>query len=106
MLQCPDCSKPLINIGSSVERIHPVARFIKNYYWRIQIVSVAAILLAFVGMALIWPRSGIAYVAEPFLLLPTITMFILIRRFSLYRVTNCPYCGFHHERKLGRSMSV
>ena len=30
VLQCPECQKPLVNIGSKVERIHPVARFIRE----------------------------------------------------------------------------
>lgn len=30
--QCPECEKPLVNIGSKVEPIHPVARFIRDRY--------------------------------------------------------------------------
>jgi|GEM_PF-4612414 len=35
ILECPECKKGLVNFGSKVERIHPVARFVKARYMRI-----------------------------------------------------------------------
>lgn len=32
ILQCTECKKLLVNIGSRVEQIHPIARLIKNHY--------------------------------------------------------------------------
>lgn len=52
ILQCPDCGKPLINIGSKVARIHPVARFIRDRY--LTIVVSWFVLVAVVVYFAVW----------------------------------------------------
>jgi hypothetical protein len=32
---------------------------------------------------------------------PPIFLACIERSYSIYRVTDCPFCGFHHEEKLG-----
>lgn len=102
ILQCPECKKPLVNIGSKVERIHPIARFINNHNFTI------VIILALVSTGLVFSGKfsgarSIGYAWVALLMAPSVIMYFLLRVFNLYRVTDCPYCGFHEEQKLGRS---
>jgi len=36
-------------------------------------------------------------------LVPFVVNFLLLRLFPVWRITNCPYCGFHEKQKLGLS---
>lgn len=116
ILQCPKCQKPLVNIASKVERIHPVAVFIDKYYMRIMLVGIICSLAIFLAVVLLSQppeKEHISIIASKgraagFALLaaaitPAIIMYFLVRCFSLYRITDCPYCGFHEKQKLGRS---
>lgn len=108
ILQCPDCEKALVNIGSKVERIHPVAKFINKHYNRIIgtwtfFTPVIVIGYAYAVAGYIDRFVGFALIAT--LLAPFAVLYLLLRSFSLWRVTDCPYCGFHEEQKLGRSYS-
>ena len=38
-----------------------------------------------------------------FFLSPAIIIILVLKCFNLYRVTDCPYCGFHEAQKLGDS---
>ena len=110
VLQCPECQKALVNIGSRVERIHPIPRFINQNYTNIvgawalvSIVGLIVVPLLFGG--LYWGRFlGFALVGS--ILTPSIVMFFLVRCFPVYRITDCPYCGFHEKQKLGLSESA
>ena len=52
VLECPQCHKPLVNIASKVERIHPVARFINNHHMCIILVFFLISLGIFVALIL------------------------------------------------------
>ena len=36
-------------------------------------------------------------------LVPFVVNFLLLRLFPVWRITDCPYCGFHEKQKLGLS---
>ena len=100
VLQCPICKHALVKTGSKVERIHPIPVFCKEHY--MSIVGVNAILSCIiVGLSPGLGRS-VGYALFAWLCFPSAIMFILVRSFSLYRITDCPYCGYHHKQKLGR----
>lgn len=109
VLQCPECQKPLVNIGSKVERIHPVARFIRERSTTIVMVWLPFIPLIMYLTSLVAGDLGgdrvIAFCFFALLLLPFAVNFFLLRLFPVWRITDCPYCGFHDEQKLGRSES-
>jgi len=101
ILKCPSCDKSLVNIASKVERVHPVARFIEENYFRVLLgwglfTPVALILIG--GM-----DRGIGFGAMGLMAIPVFGMYFLKRAYPLYRVTRCPYCGYHEKLKLGRS---
>lgn len=105
-LQCPQCYVVLAIVGSKVERIHPVARFITHHYTGIVVgwgLLTPAILYLFArGQTPVQMKTvGFAWVA--LMSIPSLVMFFLIRAFSLYRVTQCPHCGYREVKKLGRS---
>ena len=98
-----------MNIGSEVKRLHPVARFIEDHYTGIVlgwgILTPAMIYWVAREQSPVQMKS-VGYAWGALLFLPSFVMFFLIRAFSLYRVTNCHYCGHHETQKLGRSHSV
>ena len=104
VLQCPDCQHALVKTGSKVERIHPVPKFCKNHYN--SIVGANAILscliVAMGAITSISSARSAGYALVALFCLPSAVMFILVRSYSLYRITDCPYCGYHHKQKLGR----
>ncbi len=110
VLSCPTCEKPLVNIGSKVARIHPVARFIKDRY--VTIIVAWIFLIPFIVQFVFWVsgassagRLGISFGLFALLLVPFIVNFSLLRLFPVYRITDCPYCGFHEKQRLGLSDS-
>lgn len=105
ILQCPACAKQLLNFGSKVQRIHPVAKFMVKYHGRIQLVAIALLILSIPLLAMIMPRAQLFWVLMIFIPLPALTMYFLLRCFSIHRVIDCPYCGYHQAVKLGRSIS-
>lgn len=110
ILQCPECKKPLVNIGSRVERIHPIARLIKNHYlatifgWMLLVPGICWLTYQHVdtngGGSL-----NMSFGFFSLLMVPFIINFFLLRMFPIYRITDCPYCGFHEKQKLGLSES-
>ena len=121
VLQCPQCGKALVKIGSKVKRIHPVPRFIDKNYLAIvvtwSVLSVGIILITALGappqmveqgfsVRAVGAGKGIGFAWIALLMLPSAVMYFLVRAFSLWRITDCPYCGFHEEQKLGRSPSL
>ena len=109
VLQCPKCEKPLVNIGSKVQRIHPVARFIRDRY-------ISSVMLWFLAMPFIiygttWAFGGgsgnlsLSFGTFALAMLPFVINFALLRLFPVWRITDCPYCGFHEKQKLGLSES-
>ena len=106
ILECPACDKPLVNIASKVTRTHPLARFIQNYNFTIVVVSgfiATVIMMLSYAFGFFESRRGFGFVWFTLLFFPSFIMYFLLRIFNLYRVTDCPYCGYHDEQKLGRS---
>ena len=102
VLSCPSCSKPLVNIASKVERVHPVARFINAYHTAIMI-TMSGMLLTLIVTGVFGYDRFIGFAVIISVIIPHIIMFFLIRCFKIYRVTECPYCGYHEEQELGHS---
>ena len=97
----------LANIGSKVERIHPVARFMDKHTLAMTLVwgGVSFGLFIILSFALenrshvrllgwIWFYSFVA---------PILIMYSIRSLLPIYRITDCPFCGHHEEIKLGRS---
>lgn len=107
VLECPECEKPLVNIGSKVERIHPVACFIRDRYVTV-IVGWCFIVYVVLGAL---SRSGWGTGRGGGIIvlalggIPVLVNFVLLRLFPIYRITDCPYCGFHEKQRLGLSES-
>ncbi len=95
----------LINIGSKVERMHPMARFIRENHSKILGWNSVLVTVFFFGFAFFCDR-GFAFGWMAAMVFPAFIMYFLIRCFSVYRVTDCPYCGYHHEQRLGRSFWI
>ena len=106
VLQCPECKKALVNIGSKVERIHPIARFVKDcYMWIVFSWVIFILIIGFVAMGGGGGVLGLGYGMISILMVPFVVNYFLLRAFPLYRVTDCPYCGFHEKQRLGHSHS-
>ncbi|MDB4300557.1 hypothetical protein N9961_00615, partial [bacterium] len=108
VLSCPSCENPLVNIGSKVERIHPVARFIRDRYMTIVFgwVLLVPFIIGYVSKLHFGGGGnthGMGFFA--LLVLPFVVNFFLLRIFPVYRITDCPYCGFHEKQHLGLSDS-
>ena len=102
VLECPECAKPLVNIGSRVMRIHPIPRFIQDNHSYIVMFFCIISTVFFMSGILGYDRFiGFALVGS-YLFFPFI-LFLCVRIFSVWRITDCPYCGFHEKQKLGRS---
>ena len=104
ILECPHCKKGLVNIGSNLERLHPVAKFINRN--RDKILAAWFCLTPFLIYAMavsLFPddmRSLIVALLA-MVISPPVFLACIERSYSIYRVTDCPYCGFHDEEKLG-----
>lgn len=106
IIECPQCHKPLINIGSKVERIHPVAKFIENHGFRTTgIASASLLILLIIFIDTLGLKRSAGYGGVALIFVPSIVMYFLKRAYPLYRVTDCPYCGYHAKQKLGHSSS-
>lgn len=101
VIKCPECDKPLVNIGSRVERIHPIPKFIQNHHSMVLFVSYILSTAFFLSGIMGYDRFiGFALVST-YLFIPFV-LFMIVRLFDLYRITDCPYCGFHEKQNLGR----
>ena len=97
-----------MNVGSKVERIHPVAQFLKKCYlwivggWILLIPLILKLTVEFLPSG-----GGSTHGLGLFALLvvPFVANFFLLRLFPVYRITDCPYCGFHEKQRLGLSDS-
>ena len=109
ILQCPQCKKSLVNIASEVERIHPIPRFIKKYsyrmlgWWTLATFPILYILAEHTNLL---GLRHIVFAWFALICFPCVVIYILPRFFSVYRITHCPYCGFHDEVKLGKALDV
>ena len=107
ILDCPSCGMPLVNIGSRVERIHPLPRFIERRYytiillWGFSSIILLGILNAF--LAISTKRNELGMLGLVVILAPAFLMRVLKCSFPLYRITDCPFCGHHEKLNLGRS---
>lgn len=109
ILVCPECEKPLVGIGSRLERIHPLARMVKGWYG---VTIFIWYVLMFFGLKLVFHLFGTGtsgfgggYVLLALAMVPFVLNYFLLRIFPVYRITDCPYCGFHEKQKLGFSES-
>jgi len=98
----------LVIVGSKLERIYPVARWIEVHCMSVVIGGAMLALFGFGMMMEHWELGGIL-AREPrkagfaiivFAALPSIVMNFLKKLFPLYRATDCPFCGFHGKQKL------
>lgn len=108
ILVCQACGMSLANIGSKVERIHPVARFFEHHtavkilVWGLICLSII-LLLAYANVfdhmhpLIAELACFIAFLA------PILILYFIRSRIPLYRITDCPFCGHHEKLKLGRS---
>lgn len=48
---------------------------------------------------------GMGYGFFALVMVPFVVNFLLLRLFAVWRITDCPYCGFHEKQKLGLSES-
>jgi len=104
VLQYPECENPLVNIGSKV------ARFIRDRY----IPTVVIWFLLMPGVILLTYKLsenrnsgslGTGHGLFALALVLFVVNFLLLRLFPVWRITDCPYCGFHEKQKLGLSES-
>jgi hypothetical protein len=107
ILRCPSCERALINIGSRVERIHPIPRFLNRYYLRIHAIWIVSLpfLMWIQYHHYPYPIRGAGFHFLALLVLPSILIFFTVKAFPLHRITECPYCGFHESQRLGHSVS-
>ena len=99
-----------MNIGSKVLRIHPVARFIRDHYVTTVVIwfLMMPVIISVTQWALRDSRGGslnITFGVFALALVPFVVNFTLLRLFPVWRITDCPYCGFHEKQKLGLSES-
>lgn len=97
----------LANIGCKVERIHPFARFMGKYtfakivVWGIVSFLLFILLSFFLGNMVLIRLLGWAWFYA--FLAPILIMYFIRSLIPLYRIKDCPFCGYHEEIKLGRS---
>lgn len=99
-IQCPQCQKSLIGVGSYATRLHTQAIFINKY--RIPIILCLLpifIPLTFIGYGL---SSGFLSIAA--ILFPLGVTYAIERSFPLYRVISCPYCNYAEKSYMGVNM--
>jgi len=97
-IQCPQCQKSLIGVGSYATRLHTQAIFINKY--RIPIILCLLpifIPLTFIGYGL---SSGFLSIAA--ILFPLGVTYAIERSFPLYRVISCPYCNYAEKSSIKR----
>ncbi len=108
ILVCQACGMSLANIGSKVERIHPVARFFEHH------TAVKILAWCFISLSLF---LLLAYVnvfdrMHPLIaeltwfitfLVPILILYFIRSLIPLYRIKDCPFCGHHEKHKLGIS---
>ena len=105
ILQCPGCSKPLVHFGSKVRRVHPVARFVTKHWVKMMFLSYPLLILTAVVLVWFYPSEIWPWMLGALLPLPPFLAYFMLRCFPIYRITECPYCGFYHEQRLGFSIA-
>ena len=74
-----------MNIGSKVERIHPIARFVKDYYmWIVFSWVIFILIIGFVAMGGGGGVLGLGYGMISILMVPFVINYFLLRAFPLY----------------------
>lgn len=105
ILQCPECDHGLVNMGSSIQRIHPIPKYIQRNYDRILVVWYILTPFLVYLMALSLRGGGdmrsLAIALLVMIFTPPLVMTCIRRAFPIYRITDCPFCGYHGEVKLG-----
>lgn len=104
ILECPKCKKGLVSIGSKLERLHPVAKFISQKRDKILVIWFCAIPFMIYAMAVSLHPGDLRSLAVAIIgmvMAPPIFLACIERSFRIYRVTDCPYCGYHDEEELG-----
>jgi len=97
----------LANIGSKVERIHPIARFMgKHTLAMILVWGVVSFGLFIILSFALENRSHVRLLGWIWFysfVTPILIMCSIRSLLPIYRITDCPFCGHHEEIKLGRS---
>lgn len=96
VLECPDCKKPLVGIGSKV------ARFVKNHH-RLTVLAWFITMPMVVGLT--YGVLGLGYGLFSLALVPFVVNYFPHRAFSVNRIMDRPYYGFRKKQKLGLSQS-
>ena len=78
----------------------PFMRWILNSVVFAALVVVLIIFIDTLGL-----KRSAGYGGVALIFVPSIVMYFLKRAYPLYRVTDCPYCGYHAKQKLGHSSS-
>lgn len=108
ILVCQVCGMSLANIGSKVERIHPVARFFEGH------TAVKILAWGFISLSLflLLAYENVFDHMHPLIaelawfitfLVPILILYFIRSRIPLYRIKDCPFCGHHEKLKLGIS---
>lgn len=109
ILQCPNCKRGLVGIGSKLERIHPIPRYIKNNFDRIfpcGILATFPLLYAFVELTESTDLRGIMFAWFGLIAIASVILFLIPKFFDVYRITDCPNCGFHDEDNIGKGLDI
>ena len=101
ILECPSCGQSLLNIGSRVERIDPLPRFIDDHYFKLLIfwsffIPIPLLFTTILG-------EFVTFLMIMLVIVPIFGLYVVKRSYPLYRVTECPYCGHREALKLGHS---
>lgn len=107
ILKYPSCQRALVNIGSRVERTHPVPTFLNRHYMRIHVIWILAlpVLMWIQHHNYPYPIRGAGFHFLALLVLPSILIFFTVKSFPLHRITECPFCGHTETQRLGHSIS-
>ena len=104
-IQCPSCGTSLLQKGSYVSRISPVARFIAHNRVKIILFMMPIVApLTLIAFLLFGAASG--YIGLAIFFTPIAITYLVERPFKLYRVVNCPKCCYSACKPMGYNMKV
>lgn len=107
--QCPKCGKGLVNIGSRLERIHPIPVFIRKYSDRILAGWIITTLPILWTVAEIIEGPDLRFIMNFWMGMIAcvgLILFLVPKFFDVYRITNCPYCGYKSKMNIGSGLGV
>ena len=107
--QCPECKKGLVNIGSYLIRIHPIPKFLREHNDRIFQAWVLLSILTTILIAISFDDIDMRFIMffwMGMIAFGGVILFLIPKFFDVYRVTECPYCGYHKEKNIGKGLGV